>query len=636
MLIQLIFLIELFRKKEDNIHAYMLGVIVWHVNIVIIVNLLSMFSHFETNWIRGTYCILDILLFIILVIHNKTPKIKEGIIHKLLESIKKNPFLLLLSAIVVFTLIYAVRMVPSNWDANTYHLTRIAQWAQNKSVSHFATANVRQLCSPVLAEYVNSIEYLLLGHNDLMVNLLQWSSYLTNAFFIFHITEKLSGGRWACNLASFLYLTMPIAFAESTTPQVDNYSAMWLLFFVYFVLELIIQDEHLTWNKENIGRIIALSLCVSFGYMSKPSIMVGILVFLIWMYRCLIKRDEDKKVLLKYTGLAVSVILIPNIPEWIRNIQTFGSISCSEVGAKQIVGTWKPQYIFINLLKNISWNMFIPGLSVFNEALKQLIYKLSILAHHVYINAPSISESGREFTYLTDQDYLFGSDSALNPILFYLAIISMIYLMFHRKHRNKIWVKYSQCAFISYILFCMILKWECFITRYLISYLLLLCPVVAIVIENCFSSRIVRKIAVISVIMVSSVSLYFSCITVIASSNITRPEGYFGLGNNYKNDYINICRYIADKQYTQIGLYFCQDSFEYPIWEMLSDDNVILHQVNVNNETAKYEDKKFVPDCILVSDQSRCKKSFIIYHGVKYQKNVGESKDRLMTYEIVR
>ena len=83
-------------------------------------------------------------------------------------------------------------MTPYNWDSMTYHLPRIAYWAQNRSVEHYATNCVRQVSSPVLAEFVNLHVYVLSRGHDWFFNLLQGMSYLTNAVLVGAIAKKLS------------------------------------------------------------------------------------------------------------------------------------------------------------------------------------------------------------------------------------------------------------------------------------------------------------------------------------------------------------------------------------------------------------------------------------------------------------
>ena len=648
MIVQLLLLIILFtvkgRKKKTE--AFISAVVCWHLFIIFIVNALSVISHFETNWIIALYIIADVVLTVVIICAER-----QYIASRLADHSKefKNPFrnripssniienliTICTIGILLFTFIYALMAAPYNWDSHTYHLTRIAEWAQNKTVAHFETANTRQVGSPVLAEYVNAVEYLLLGQNDALVNMLQWFSYLTNAGLVYLITQKLSGSRKTCLFASFLYLAMPIAFAESTTTQTDNYATMWLLFFVFIILDFIMSDVRLSLNKATISKVALLSLCISFGYMSKPSVCAAMLVFLLWLpIRC-IKKKESSRIVLSLVILAAIVTIIPNVPEWIRNFQTFGSLSSSEVGAKQIVGTTKPHYIAINFLKNFVWNLYIPGLSGINAFITRTVYALAKIAHNVNVNNPMIAENGMVFAYPDGSVAWYSCDQAHNPVLFLAAIVSAICLFFNRKAlRDKIWYKFSKCAVISYILFCIILRWEPFINRYLIAYLTLLCPMVAISLQYLSKKkkRAADSLALVAIIL-CSINILIAVEYEMNGHVFERPEGYFA-GNDYEKDYISVCSYIKSQDFEKVGLYFGEDSYEYPIWAMLKKNDITIHQVNTDNDTTKYEDISFVSDCVLVSDKVECNSEILECHGVTYYKNYDLSSNYIQMYEL--
>ena len=560
MIFQLLLLMILFagNNRKNKTEAFISAIVCWHLFIIVIVDALSVISHFETNWIIALYTIADAVLTVVIIcidrqyIASKFANHSNNIKHPFRNRIPSSSFIenlitICIIGILLFSFIYALMAAPYNWDSHTYHLTRIAEWAQNKTVAHFATANTRQVGSPVLAEYVNAVEYLLLGQNDNLVNMLQWFSYLTNAVFVCLITQKLSGNRRTCLFASFLYLAMPIAFAESTTTQTDNYATMWLLFFVFIILDFLMSDVRLSLNKATIIKVALLSLCISFGYMSKPSVCVAMLVFLLGLLIRCIKKNESSRVVLSLVILAAIVIIIPNVPEWIRNFRTFGSLSSSEVGAKQIVGTTKPHFIAINFLKNYVWNLYIPGLSGINAFITRAVYALAKIAHNVNVNNPMIAENGMVFSCPEGSVAWYSCDQAHNPVLFWSAFIAFSYLFIIKKRVcGELWYKYCESALISYLSFCLVLRWEPFINRYLISYLALLCPVISLSFQQFtknnrkLTNRIIKSI----VIVLCSLNIVLVVKYELNSHVFQRPQGYFS-GNNYENAYLDTCNYIG-------------------------------------------------------------------------------------------
>lgn len=648
MIIQLLLLLclafQFAGKNKTNTYIY--AVVLWHVFILAIVNLLSSFSCFRKSFVFASYLVMDVVLGTFLISRDKSvvskittcidSLVKRRYVYRLPDRrMKWNYIQLLIVCILAFTFVYAFLSAPYNWDSNTYHLTRIAEWVQNKSVSHFATANTRQVSSPVLAEYVNAVQCLLLGQKDILVNMLQWSSYFTNAVFIFLIAKKLRGSRNTCIFASFLYVAIPIAFAESTTTQVDNFATMWLLFSVCLILDFILYNNRLIINKATIEKVAVLALCVAFAYMAKPSVCVSMLVFIIWMIVMCLKRKTEKKVILFYILFATFIVLVPNIPEWYRNYKTFGSLSSSEVGAKQIVGTIKPHFLAINFLKNFVWNLYVPGFSALNGFITQVVYKLAYIANNLNINDPMIAENGIIFAYPKDAISWYSCDQAHNPVLFWSSIVAGLYLFVSRnRNKSEIWYKYCICTIISFILFCVILRWEPFINRYLVSYFALLCPMVAVSLQQIkgIGSKQNKYISDFLVLL-CLINVLFAARYELEGHIFSRPEGYFA-GNNYGDCYISTCTYIIEKNFKKVGLYFGEDSYEYPIWAMLNNKGVVIKQVNTNNETSKYEDYGFIPDCVLVSDKLEYQGNTLDCHGVKYCKNIVLSNDYLQVFEM--
>ena len=102
------------------------------------------------------------------------------------------------------------------------------------------------------------------------------------------------------------------------------------------------------------------------------------------------------------------------LPELLRNISSFGSISLSIAGQRQLVGTIKPAYILINGLKNYAFNIptiYIPRSRHWMEA---IVYRMAGILN-VVIDDPCISEDGREF--FLHEARTYGHDTAANDVI---------------------------------------------------------------------------------------------------------------------------------------------------------------------------------------------------------------------------
>lgn len=492
---------------------------------------------------------------------------------------------------------------PYNWDSMTYHLPRITHWAQNRSVAHFATNSIRQIASPVLGEFVNLHVYILCRGHDLLFNLLQGTSYLTCAVMAAAIAGRISCDRRFRFLAALLYMSMPIAFAEALTTQVDNFATIWLLFFVYRLLEYTNPEKPMKFDMPTVCRVGTMGLCVAWGYLTKPSVCVGMVVFALWLFIvCVSRRDRVRDLALIFL-CALPCVALPLTPEILRNFRSFDAYASPSTGAQQLVATLQPSYLFVNLLKNISFNMPTPLVKDGHEIFAGIAVKAAALLR-VELDAVAISEGGREYALHEAGNY--GCDTAINPVVLWLFIFCVLWLLlrFGRTQWEKCSRGYVMASALSFLAFCTVLRWEPFVGRYMISYLALLCPMIAVVVQLETKEErrgplrwgIVGVVSFLCVMEIISLSRYHYDIW--KNRARTRPYGYFAGRWDEMASYAALTDEIKSREYEDVGLCLNKaDDFEYPFWEML--DGCRLEHVLVENESAGYADETFVPDCII-------------------------------------
>ena len=175
---------------------------------------------------------------------------------------------------------------------------------------------------------------------------------------------------------------------------------------------------------------------------------------------------------------ALPYLIVTLAPEFLRNLKTFHSYASQKTGARQLVGTLRPSYLIVNFVKNFTFNL--PTVLI-----KDSHYYLAGLAKNaarvlkVDLNAASISEDGREFA--LHEAGTYGHDTAINPIVIWLTIFCVLWAlcMIRRTYWRFIANSYMVVSVISFCVFCTVLRWEAFVTRYMVSYLALLCPMIA-------------------------------------------------------------------------------------------------------------------------------------------------------------
>ncbi len=606
-------------KSEDKIARYIYAVTIWSFICFLITEVLSIFNVINlTNlWLCWGGTAIVFLIGYILKWRNE--KQREVFTIRKLKIGKAGILWILFAMLMVFL---AIKTVPYNWDSMTYHLARIFHWTQNQSVDYYATSISRQVASPIGAAYVNLHVYVMSGGSDRFINMLQCASFLTNGVLVYQIAKKIGCSRKYCNLATVLFYSMPIAFAEALTTQVDNFSAMWMLFTVYLLIDLLRKEYRFQIDRTTMARVIVLSLCIAFGYLTKPAVGIGLLIFALWLLIVVIKRKDNVKVITMYLIIAAGILLAMLMPGFYRNIVTFGALSSPGVGQRQLIGTLDLNYMLVNCMKNFTFNM--PTVWIYNS--KELVYNVvSALARllNVDIDNPAISEDGGAFGVHTPQVY--GHDTAVNPVIIYL-LVACIILWFFIKKRYKGDIRYSYfiAACVSFIAFCTILKWQIFVSRYMISYMAVLCPAIVGCLELFFETSRTNSVRKIGIAI--QLIIYFICAVEFKglisyhgeiALNESRYDGYFHNRGNLKALYTDLAENINKNGYMNVGLCMGGDSYEYPLVKMFNGKQRIEH-VNVINDTAIYEDNSFVPDVIISID---CKwlEDEIICHDKAYE-----------------
>lgn len=420
------------------------------------------------------------------------------------------------------------------------------------------------------------------------------------ALYLFSITQL---GK-ECFNCSFRAVSFPVivdALTEMAT-QVDLFSTLWLLIFIYFLLDFANPEEKLSFNRNTLATVAVLGLCVAFGYLAKPSVCIGIAVFVLWLLIMCIARKDSVAVICKYLGCVIPCILLP---EFLRSFGTFHAISSPAAGQRQLLGTLNPLYLGFNFFKNMVHNL--PNVYVFDSAylLTKLVEKSAALLG-VDLNHPSISEDGRIFSLHAAPN--LAHDTAINPliVILFLLCVAAVLLTWRKRSRHRLAFSYSLAASTAFLLFFAAVRWEPFVTRYMVSFLALLCPMLALqmqkLTEGASKSRL--RWGVISIVCflctadLLSMSIYHRNMCTRYKAD-RRPTGYYVNRVTEQVPYGIICQSILDGGYKKIGLSIGSDTYEYPIWKILEGQAEQIEHVNVSNESLIYDDGSFIPDCVI-------------------------------------
>ena len=609
--------------RAGFVECWIRAVIVWILVAFFSLEILSIWSLITLPALLTVWVTLDALVLVIIV-----HKLRRNGVFGVLglwkglfsrRNLRKPEIWLsvLGGGILVFLAIWTV---PYNWDSMTYHLPRITSWAQNQSVAHYSTHDIRQLGSPVLAEFVNLHVYILSGESDLFFNLVQCFSAFGCMIMVFAIARKIGCGRAFSWLAVFLFYTSPSIFGEALSTQVDLFSAVWPLIFVYYCIDLLEDDYRFRFDRDTVYKCLIMALCLALGYAAKASVMVGMAVFAVALLVKSIRRKDSPAVIGGLVLCVLPVMIVILAPEIIRNIVTFDAISPSAIGQKQLIGTLNPLYVFVNGLKNYvyNWpNIYMYGSSYFMAA---IVYRIAGILG-VEIDAPSISEGGGLFYLHEAQTY--AHDNAVNAVIIIFFTLCLLWGIYRfRKQENRTGKRYVILASAAFLAFCCVLRWEVFVSRYMISYFALLCPMIAYEMEDLKEGfrphlRLMASGLLIFMCCVELMGLVSYHAQIAASESGDRFRGYFH--NSwwvYYTDYNEICELIEKGEGTSLGLVLGGEAYEYPLWGRLHGKVDEIRHVMVENGSSRYEVADYIPDYIAAASD---KGTSFVYHGATYR-----------------
>ena len=191
-----------------------------------------------------------------------------------------------------------------------------------------------------------------------------------------------------------------------------------------------------------------------------------------------------------------------------------------------------------------------------------------------------------------------------------------------KRKLDKVSIIYCTLSILSFVGLCFFLRWERFVTRYMIAFLALCCPLIVIMVNSLWNMGKQKCYwAITGIVLFLAFAEFLNMIPYHYEQSRwatgERSREYF---HNWKEEkyqvYSEISLYINKQKYSQVGLLINEISYEYPIWALLKNDDVVIEDIDVQNATSIYESKDFVPDCILIDKTAGITE--YTYHGQNY------------------
>lgn len=493
---------------------------------------------------------------------------------------------IIISMIILFL---AIRIVPYNYDSMVYHCSRIMNWDHNRSVDYYVTNNGRQLFSPAFAEYVMLQTYYILG-SDKGFNLVQWYGYIVSALMSYFCLNKLGVKRELSAMGMLLVLSAPIIIAEGTTTQSDLFASIWVVLSLYLLIDLV-EKEHLSFDLDTWSSVLSLATFLGLGYLSKTQVILPIGFLILWMLvNRIIKRDKVE-IISVYTIVAGVVAIVPFLtPLFKRNYGYTGDIFASSYYNHLSIGTYKPNYVIINILKNWAQSSVTYSNITLNHWMDALICRVAGLLG-VYVDDNLINVTGRICFSEYIEKTVYSCDNASAPFIGWLfAICILVWVIgairtIIKKDSSKTFIGLEIVLAISALAVMGYIKWQPWVTRLLIPVYLCMVIFSVLVISNAIEYVEKRDLMNGIGICLAGCVLYASMPAIDYQKDFydrylecgDRNRMYFAVWDRY-DQYNEMIEYAAQKNYTDIGMYIDGDTYEYPLWVMCKPYNMNLIQ----------------------------------------------------------
>ncbi|MES1242750.1 MAG: glycosyltransferase family 39 protein [Acidobacteriota bacterium] len=482
-------------------------------------------------------------------------------------------FLAVSAAVMLALLAIALTAPPNTYDSMTYHMTRVLRWIQQGSLRHFPSHNLRQVQYGPFSELAILHLYLLKG-TDRLANLPQWLAMVGSVIGVSALAARLGAGRAGQVLAGVFCLTLPMGIVQATGTQTDYVEAFWLVCLAYALLRLLDSEgaERGAWVW-TFGAAFGLALCTkASGYLYTVPFGVWLLIGL-WRAR----KWEAWRVLVP-VGL---LVLALNAGTWWRNQALFGSPLGTEANRTLVANSaWTPGIVVSNAIRNLAVHANVPWVDVRGPVDRAVRRVHGMLGLDVE-DTRSTYRNSRDFRLLTRPNH---EDEAGNG--FHLLVILSVLIALAFRPRREV-VVYALAVVAGFLLLCLYLRWQHWISRLQLPLFVLMAPVVGTLVPR----RLSRFVAAALLVLAIPPVVHDDTRLLLGEGNVFsrgRTEMMFANRPELYAPYLRLAEEVRASGCRRIGLITGYNDYEYPFWVMLDAKVPLEHRiehVEVDNES---------------------------------------------------
>jgi hypothetical protein len=509
--------------------------------------------------------------------------------------------LLMMAVIVlVITGVVAWFAPPQTWDSLTYHTARVAHWAQDRSIGHYATGIERQnLMSP--GAEIGVLQLYVLTNGDQLANFIQWFAMASSLVVVAIIAGRLGAGPVGQLLAAVFVATLPMGISEATSTMTDYVVALWLA---------CLAAESLAYLQGNGGADTYLFLGISSGLavLVKPIAFPYLLPFaaaIAWGgLRCYGLRRLAAGTLVVVLGVTAI-----NLGYMGRNALTYGN----PLGTSSKVDTHSNQILNVkvvisNLLRNASLQAGTPWPEVNRQIFR------AVTGLHVKMgmdpNDPRTSVHN-DFQVLKPSPDEVRSGDLVQAVLSLMAVIGLAaWAPWHRKEA-VLPLLLVVLAAVGFVALGAVFKFTVFGSRYHLPFFVLIAPPVAWTVDRLKRPFLMALIGLAMLVYAWSWLVSLNPRPLLPNSDglsvLTTPRDrlYLTIAPGLTPTYLQMAELINSSSCQSVGIMLGGDAAEYPFWAYLGEPQGgrRLEWLVSGTPSARYRDPAFRA-CAVICDSS--------------------------------
>jgi general stress protein CsbA len=585
---------------------FLRSALIWGVWLVLSTEMLSLFKALTPFGLSLTWLLLFLLCMSLLVFRFRKGRAMRRPAFEGLKNPANVVMMVVIISIFILTVIVAWFAPPNTFDSLNYHMSRVAHWAQNRSVEHYPSGMELQNSYAPFAEY-SILHFYILSGGDHLANFSEWFAMVGSVMGVSLVAALLGAplsGQW---LAAIFAASLPMGIVQASSTMTDYVAGFWLVCLAAEFLALWLGREKPHWV------VLFLSVSAGLAATTKPTAFAFMLPFALAAPVILFRRVRFSR-FASLVVLAIVIFASINSGYLSRNLRTYGVPFDPDNTASFRNGMMNAGGLVSNLLRNAGLQLHTPWPEV-NYQITRLImgihFKLGL-----DVNDPRTTAQG-EFMIgrlTTHEDVTF---NPLHSLLIGIVFVASLALI---KRTSRMLMIYQGLVILGFVAFSFIFKWQIFGSRLLLPFFLLYAPIVGTLISLLITAWLVSVLGI--GLAASSfmwlVSIYPRPLFPLSGRTewpsvvtASREQMYFTSIPGAYQPMKAIARHILDAQCNEVGMAISGSGAEYPYWVLLGAprDDLRIEWIVAGTPSAQYSDPGFQP-CAIICDTCADQHSF--------------------------